>query len=335
MADYFTPTVVEPAIPIAAMTPLERLVLSRIFDSQERGGALYLFSDTGPRDLVEIPVDRLRAALARSAGTPSRLRDRAAQALAERSEPGAAEIDLSVIGWELIFQDIVRRSPELEYITVVSAFTCSKMRPDGFGGMATLITADATMAKSTHDVLEEFLAAMKPSAAPMPRAWPSAPHALSNRQTPPDEAPAARRRAIIGAAHITKDKVMNKRHTARVTGSRVSPARTQPARTGGALATIPICRTENAYTYSRAHCHRKGWILANDGNPRSLYLTIQRVDEAETFADDQEAAFHVLCAATFDPGPEGSACRNALRKLIEFGERGLNPIATMLAGRRS
>jgi hypothetical protein len=45
----------------------------------------------------------------------------------------------------------------LQYITAVSAFICSKMRPDGFGGMAMLITADTVMGKSTNDIVEDFL----------------------------------------------------------------------------------------------------------------------------------------------------------------------------------
>ena len=98
---------------------------------------------------------------------------------------------------------------------------------------------------------------------------------------------------------------------------------------------IPVCRTENAYTYSPEHCHGIGWTLANECNPHSLYLSIQRVDATIAFEDDREAAFHVVCAAAFDPGREGNACRNALRKIIEFGDRGLNPIGTMLPRRRS
>ncbi len=55
-------------------------------------------------------------------------------------------------------QDIVRRSTTLRYVTAVSSFSCSKMRPDGFGGMAVLITADRIVGKSTSDILEDFLA---------------------------------------------------------------------------------------------------------------------------------------------------------------------------------
>ncbi len=97
---------------------------------------------------------------------------------------------------------------------------------------------------------------------------------------------------------------------------------------------IPICRTDNAYTYSPEHRRGIGWVLANEGSESSLYLTIQRVDETGAFEDDYEAAFHVICAATFNSSAEGAACRDALRKLVAFGERGLNPIATMLPTRR-
>jgi hypothetical protein len=67
------------------------------------------------------------------------------------------ELDLSVTSWEFIFQDIVKRSATLDHVMAVSAFTCSRMRPDGFGGMAILITADAIRGKSTEDILGDFL----------------------------------------------------------------------------------------------------------------------------------------------------------------------------------
>ena len=39
-----------------------------------------------------------------------------------------------------------------------SEYIGTRMRPDGFGGMAVLITADAIRGKSTNDILEEFWA---------------------------------------------------------------------------------------------------------------------------------------------------------------------------------
>ena len=78
------------------------------------------------------------------------------------------ELDFSDRRWEAIFQDIIRRSATLRYVTAVSAFTCSKMRPDGFGGLAVLITADTVMGKSTSDIVADFLNAAVPGRAHEP-----------------------------------------------------------------------------------------------------------------------------------------------------------------------
>lgn len=75
------------------------------------------------------------------------------------------ELDLSVISFEGIFQDIVKRS-SLDYVEVEAAWTCSKMRPDGFGGAATLITADDIQSVSTAGWLEESIARLSGGARP-------------------------------------------------------------------------------------------------------------------------------------------------------------------------
>src|SRR5208283_1448028 len=82
-----------------------------------------------------------------------------------RTDADEIELDLSGMSWEFILQDIVRRSSTLRYVTAITSFTCSKMRPDGFGGMAVLITADAIKGKSTSDILEDFLAEKEGDAA--------------------------------------------------------------------------------------------------------------------------------------------------------------------------
>lgn len=159
MADYFTPTVIQPAIPVADITPLERLLLGHIFQAEPDGDGLYFHADEGPADLIWLDRAVLDAALARLPATTGNV---AAAVVADQLPRVPAdnieiELDFSDRSWEAIFQDIVRRSPTLRYVTAVSAFTCSKMRPDGFGGMAVLITADHVMGKSTNDILEDFL----------------------------------------------------------------------------------------------------------------------------------------------------------------------------------
>jgi len=76
--------------------------------------------------------------------------------------PSHLDLDLSTTSWEFITQDIVRRSPTLTYVSAVSSFTCSRMRPDGFGGAAIVISADEIMGRSTSDLLEEFIARVAP-----------------------------------------------------------------------------------------------------------------------------------------------------------------------------
>jgi hypothetical protein len=48
MADYFEQTVVQQSIPETDMTPLERLLLSRIFNSERDGQAWYFFAEDNP-----------------------------------------------------------------------------------------------------------------------------------------------------------------------------------------------------------------------------------------------------------------------------------------------
>lgn len=161
MTNYYTPTVVEPLIPASDVTPLERLLLEEIFEVSEDHGRLYLSHETGPNDYPEIARDALERALAESSAFESRMNAHAAAALAAApAEDGHVFLELDRIGAspDAILQDIVRRSTTLKYLIVLCAFTCAKMRPDGFGGAVTLITADAILAKSTHDALAELMA---------------------------------------------------------------------------------------------------------------------------------------------------------------------------------
>ena len=129
MADYFSPTVIQPAIPIADITPLERLLLSHIFNAEPDGESLYFYADERPADMIWLDRAPIEAALAQS---PTASDSTAATFVAEQlaSVPADSveiELDVTEMSWESIFQDIVRRSASLRYITAVSAFTCSRM----------------------------------------------------------------------------------------------------------------------------------------------------------------------------------------------------------------
>ena len=158
MADYFEQTVVQQIIPNADMTPLERLLLSLIFECERDGDGCYFFAEQSPSTMIFVTRAELEAALASSPDVASAAHLYVTEQLAA-ADGDATEIDLDLSGtsWEFFFQDIVKRSKTLAYVSVVAAFTCSKMRPDGFGGMAVLITRDAIVGKSTSDLLEDFL----------------------------------------------------------------------------------------------------------------------------------------------------------------------------------
>lgn len=157
MADYYTPTVVEPMIPLTAMFPIERLFLAQVFDEELNGETAYYFSEAGASDLISLPAADVRAAL--DAATPET--SRIAQKLIDEQPDailGDDDIELDMCGdlWPDVLRDIVRRSLDLDHLTVTMAFTCSKMRPDGFGGLAMMITAAIIRSESTHTLFDRF-----------------------------------------------------------------------------------------------------------------------------------------------------------------------------------
>lgn len=140
------------------MTALERLPLSRIFQSERDGQAWYFFDEDNPSTMIRTTRAELAEALALSADHDSTAHRYVTKKLAAVSaEADEIDLDVSDTSFEFFLQDIVKRSPTLAYISVVAAFTCSRMRPNGFGGMAILITADAICGKSTNDLIAEFL----------------------------------------------------------------------------------------------------------------------------------------------------------------------------------
>lgn len=167
MASYFMPTVVQTTIPNTDMTPLERLVLSHIFDAEPDGDGLYFFAEESPDECIEVDAVELLAAHQDSVGIDSSLDSIVAERLAESAAADThIELDLTVTSWATIFQDVVRRSPTLKEVAVVAAFTCSRMLRDGFGGMATLITADAIRSCATDEMIAQFRDGAAATAAP-------------------------------------------------------------------------------------------------------------------------------------------------------------------------
>lgn len=157
MADYHFPTVVQPSIPASAISPLERLILCEIFEFESDGDAFYFFSSEGPANTVYLYVKQLQELLDDTA-PPSALTDCVRRQLEfVKAHTAAVEIDLSDLGEAAIFQEIVRRCAELDRVTITAAWTCTRMRPDGFGGGITVVTADHILSSSTAQMECELL----------------------------------------------------------------------------------------------------------------------------------------------------------------------------------
>lgn len=157
MADYYTPTVVDPVIPVSAILPVEAMFLGQVFSEDVENGIAYYYSEYGANDLIFLDPKEVREALEATDHASSRL---AAKLLNEHADAilGDEEIEFDMAGdlWPDVLQDIVRRAPDLQELTVTMAFTCSKMRPDGFGGLAMLITAQSIRSESTHTLFDRF-----------------------------------------------------------------------------------------------------------------------------------------------------------------------------------
>ncbi len=158
MADYYTQTVIHQQIPERLIAPFERLLLAEIFESDSCDDSLYYYASENPSDFISLDRKAVEDALS-SCRVRSRLRSALTEALLKSdSAQNYFDFDLtSGPGYTTILQDIVRRSKgELPYLTIASAYTCSKMRPDGFGGGAIVITPYRISYNSTYDVFEKF-----------------------------------------------------------------------------------------------------------------------------------------------------------------------------------
>lgn len=153
MADYHSPTVVRPSIPASAMTRLELALLTGMFEHESDGDAIYFYASEGPSDMVWLDIADVREMLA-DEPMPSGCIVEMVRKLLDDAGPDETELelDLSDLGDAALFQQIVRRCEELDHVTITSAWTCTKMRPDGFGGGVTVVTADHILSSSTNEM---------------------------------------------------------------------------------------------------------------------------------------------------------------------------------------
>ena len=129
MADYYSQAVFQPSIPKHLITDEDRRFIEAFSITFETDGEdmFYLYAD-----------------------------EWCCNGYLDPEEPGGEEIELTEDDLLNRFQEIIRRSNgELPWISKESAYTCSKMRPDGYGGGAIFITVDDIQYCFTGQWLEQ------------------------------------------------------------------------------------------------------------------------------------------------------------------------------------
>lgn len=163
MACLQTKITTYPALPIADITALEKLILSRVLDCAETEDGLELYTDAGPMNPIVVSRRELMEAIDTSdQGSESLLkrfvRERVLSVLpAESPDPESVVfIDLSEFPWQFIVQDIVTRSPTAQELVVVQWISDPSQRPDTFGAGVSLITENGVFHATSEDLLADF-----------------------------------------------------------------------------------------------------------------------------------------------------------------------------------
>lgn len=172
MTNYFSPTVVWPKIPAASLTAIELFVLEQVFDLEEDGEDLYAARYESPGSILSIKASELREFAGDPVSSSSPLFKTIAdqcpgyESISEGDDESQYEIDVEEADWLAILQEVIRRAPNIDHFSVTTSFVCDKMRPDGFGGCITLVTADLIDSMGTEQMLEK----MKQEHLPAPEA---------------------------------------------------------------------------------------------------------------------------------------------------------------------
>jgi hypothetical protein len=66
MADYHSPTIVDPVIPLADINEMERLLLGKIFEYDEGGDSLYFHHWAGPESVIYVNRRDFEAAVVKT-----------------------------------------------------------------------------------------------------------------------------------------------------------------------------------------------------------------------------------------------------------------------------
>ena len=146
--------VVDQLIPNVLMTPLDRFLLTLIFDSERYEDGVYFSAEEWPGQMIFLfddEPDHLLEAIEKTKDIDPELCADVKRAM--QTDGDTVEVDSSSFGRHgRVFQGIIRRSGgKLPYVTTRGACVWER-RPGGvLGGVAEVITADAVELVSTFN----------------------------------------------------------------------------------------------------------------------------------------------------------------------------------------
>jgi hypothetical protein len=152
-----------PPIPLADITPLEKLVLNHVLECSETEAGLVLFTDVGPINPISVKrqalLDAFGASAAQSESALNTFIGSRILALLPTSPDGddvAADIDLSEFPWPFIVHDIVARSPSLPEVSVIQWMNHPSQRMESYGASVSLITGKGIYRATSEELLNRF-----------------------------------------------------------------------------------------------------------------------------------------------------------------------------------
>ena len=152
-----------PPIPLADITPLEKLVLTHVLECSETEAGLVLFTDSGPINPIRVKrkalLDAFRTSAPHADSALNTFIGSRTLALLPASADGddiATDIDLTEFSWQFIVHDIIARSPSLQEVTVIQWMDHPSQRPESYGASVSLITGKGIHHATNEDLLNRF-----------------------------------------------------------------------------------------------------------------------------------------------------------------------------------
>lgn len=165
MANLETRIFTDPPIPLADITPLEKLVLAHVLECSETETGLVIFTDVGPANPISVQrkslLEAYRASAAKGNSTlnifiASRVLATMPALLDDDSREVMIDIDLGEFPWQFVVQDIIARSLNVSEMTVIQWLNHPSQRPETYGASAMLITAKSIHHATSEDLLARF-----------------------------------------------------------------------------------------------------------------------------------------------------------------------------------